>query len=152
MQKQTSSGFALAERQRGWLCVVACWLATAAVGCSQPPQATVRGTVSLADKPLSGGTVVFEAAGRSYTGVIGADGRYQLRYLGEQGVLPGDYRIALVPPTPEVVADPKTTNLKVVNPVNPRDYPDCYRLPSTSGIMKTVPAGDSTIDINFPPP
>jgi len=50
------------------------------------------------------------------------------------------------------VADPKTTELKAVNPVNPRDYPERYRLPSTSGITKTVPEGESTIDIDLPKP
>jgi len=76
----------------------------------------VQGTVSLAGKPLTAGTVVFKADGRSYTGAIGADGRYALRYLGQPGVLPGDYRIAVVPPVAELVADPKTTELKAVNP------------------------------------
>lgn len=128
-----------------WLVVIA--VGTAAVGCSQPPQATVRGTVTLGGKPLAAGTVVFEAKGRSFTGAIGADGRYELRYLGRPEVLPGAYGVAVLPPEPEVVADPKTTNLKAVNSVDPKTYPERYRLPATSGITKTVSAGDSTIDI-----
>jgi hypothetical protein len=144
--------FSPANGRRGQAWAAVGWLLAVVVGCSQPPQATVQGTVSLAGKPLSAGTIVFEAEGRSYTGTIGADGRYALRYLGQPGVLPGDYRIALVPPEPSVVADPKTTELKAVNPVDPRDYPERYRLPSTSGITKTVPAGDSTIDIDLPRP
>ncbi len=151
-RNRKAGGFAPADSRHGRVWAAAGWLLAVAAGCSQPPQATVQGTVSLAGKPLTAGPIVFEAEGRSYTGAIGADGRYALRYLGQPGVLPGDYRIAVVPPAAEVVADPKTTELKAVNPVNPRDYPERYRLPSTSGITKTVPEGDSTIDIDLPKP
>ena len=116
-------------------------------GCSGPPQAVVRGTVTLDGKPLDAGLVVFEAAGRSYSGPIGSDGGYELRYQGKAAILPGTYGVAVLPPQPELVADPKTTELRAVNPVDQRRYPDRYRSPATSGITKDVPAGESTIDI-----
>lgn len=132
-----------------------CWLIPlllALTGCGRSPQATVRGTVTLDGKPLTGGTVVFEAAGRSYSGSIAAEGRYELRHLGRPEVLPGTYGVAVLPPEAEVVADPKTTNLKAVTPVDPKDYPERYRLPATSGITRNVPEGDSTIDIDLARP
>lgn len=124
-------------------------LVLALAGCGQLPQATVRGTVTLDGQPLGAGTVVFEGAGRSFSGAIAADGRYELRYLGRPEVLPGHYGVAVLPPEPEVVADPKTTDLKAVSKVDLRRYPAASRLPATSGITKTVPAGDSTIDIEL---
>jgi len=59
------------------------------VGGGGPPQAVVRGTVTLDGKPLAAGLVVFEADGRSYAGRIGPDGRYELRHQGRAAVAPG---------------------------------------------------------------
>lgn len=116
-------------------------------GCSRTPQATVRGTVTLDGKPLAAGLVVFEGAGRSYSGTIGSDGGYELRYQGKAAILPGTYGVAVLPPQPELVADPKTTELRAVNPVDQGLYPERFRNPATSGLTKDVPAGESTIDI-----
>jgi len=121
----------------------------AAAGCGGPPRATVRGTVTLDGKPLAAGLVVFEGSGRSYGGTIGPDGRYELRHLGKPEVLPGTYGVAVLPPEPRVVADPKTTNLELAEPVDQGRYPERFRLPATSGITRTVAAGESTIDIDL---
>lgn len=131
-----------------WMTVIA-MVILAATGCGGPPRATVRGTVTLDGKPLPGGTVVFEADGRSFTGAIGGDGRYELRHLGKPEVSPGTYGVAVLPPEPKVVADPKTTQLKAVSKVDLRLYPEAFRLPAASGIAKTVPEGESTIDIEL---
>ena len=119
------------------------------VGCGGPPQAVVRGTVTLDGKPLAAGLVVFEADGRSYAGEIGPDGRYELRHRGKAAVAPGTYGVAVLPPQPELVADPKTTDLRAVNPVDPALYPERYRSPATSGITQTVAAGESTVDLEM---
>lgn len=126
--------------------VAAC---TLGVGCGGPTVAVVRGTVTGDGKPLRAGLVVFEAEGRSYAGPIAADGRYELRYRGKAEVMPGTYGVAVLPPPPELVTDPMTTDLRQVNPVDPRLYPDRYRSVETSGITKTVAAGESTIDIDL---
>jgi hypothetical protein len=137
---------------RRWMTASVGWAAIALViggGCGGPPIATVRGRVTLDGRPLTAGTVVFEGDGRSYTGSIGADGRFELRFMGEPGIRPGTYGVAVIPPEAEVVADPKTTDLRAVNPVDPRNYPERYRLPSTSGISRTVSPGEATIDIDL---
>lgn len=103
--------------------------------------------MTLDGSPLAAGTVVFEADGRSYAGPIGPDGRYELRYRGRAAVVPGTYGVAVLPPQPELVADPKTTELRAVNPVDQRLYPERYRSPATSGITQTVAAGESTVDV-----
>ena len=119
------------------------------VGCGGPPQAVVRGTVTLDGKPLAAGLVILEADGRSYSGPIGPDGRYELRNRGKAALAPGTYGVAVLPPEPEVVADPKTTALRAVNPVDQRLYPQRYRSAATSGISRTVAAGESTFDVEL---
>lgn len=128
-----------------------CWLLACGMlaGCGGSPQAVVRGSVTCDGRPLSAGRVVFEGDGRSYTGLIGADGRYELRSAGRAGVAPGTYGVAVLPPEPELAADPATTELRAVNAVDPRLYPERYRSPATSGISKTVAAGEATIDIDL---
>lgn len=123
--------------------------AATVVGCGGPPQAVVRGVVTLDGKPLPAGIVVFEADGRSYVGPIGPDGRYELRNRGVAAVLPGTYVVAVLPPEPELVADRTTTELRAVNPPDPRLYPDRYRSAATSGITQTVAPGEATIDIGM---
>lgn len=116
-------------------------------GCGGPAVAVVRGTVTCDGTPLGAGLVVFEANGRSYAGPIAADGRYELRYRGQSEVIPGTYGVAVLPPPPELVADPVTTDLRQVNAVDQRLYPEQYRSTATSGLTRTVEPGGGTIDI-----
>ena len=46
-------GCAPADSRHGRVLAAAGWLLAVAAACSQPPQATVQGTVSLAGKPLT---------------------------------------------------------------------------------------------------
>jgi len=57
--------------------------------------------------------------------------------------------VAVLPPQPELVTDPKTTELRAVNPVDARLYPERYRSAATSGMTTTVVAGESTFDIEM---
>ena len=123
--------------------------AAVVVGCGGPPQAVVHGVVTLDGRPLPAGTVVFDADGRSYVGPIGPDGRYELRHRGKAAVPPGIYAVTVLPPEPQLVADPKTTDLRAVNPVDEKLYPERYRSAATSGITQTVAAGEATIDIGL---
>lgn len=116
-------------------------------GCGGSPTASVRGTATLDGRPLAAGRVVFAAEGRSYMGLIGADGRYELRGAVPAGIVPGTYGVAVLPPEPELVTDPKTTQLRQVNTVDPKQYPERFRSSATSGITHAVTAGDNTIDV-----
>jgi hypothetical protein len=107
-------------------------------GCSSSPEQTwpVEGLVTVDDKPLGGGTVLFEPIdpGRSlqqrYTarGTIDAEGRYRLSTFGEyDGAVAGRHRVVVFPdqrlpdnftgPVPEIVPRkntlPETTDLEV---------------------------------------
>lgn len=118
------------------------------VGCGGPPRADVSGTVTLDGRPLGSGRIIFEQEGRSYTGLIGADGRYDLRG-GASGVAPGTYAVAILPPAPEFVPQPNSTDMRLVNPPDPRTHPERYRSTATSGITRAVAAGRSIIDIEL---
>ena len=131
----------------GTVLVAAVLGATPLAGCGGPPRAVVRGSVTLDGRPLTAGRVVFEGEGRSYVGTIGVDGRYELRHRGTPDIVPGGYGVAVLPPEPELVADPKTTALREVNPIDQKLYPERYRSTATSGIVKTVSAGEATVDI-----
>jgi hypothetical protein len=67
------------------------------VGCSDRNFATVKGTVSLDDKPLDGGSVVFypKTPGPLAYSDISPDGSYDLRTASRAGLLPASY-VAIV--------------------------------------------------------
>lgn len=67
------------------------------VGCSDRNFATVKGTVSLDDKPLDGGSVVFypKIAGPIAYSDIAPDGSYDLRTGSRDGLIPASY-VAIV--------------------------------------------------------
>jgi hypothetical protein len=69
----------------------------ACVGCSDRNFATVKGTVSLDDKPLDGGSVVFypKAPGPLAYSDISPDGSYELRTASRAGLVPATY-VAIV--------------------------------------------------------
>jgi len=67
------------------------------VGCSDRNFATVKGTVSLDDKPLDGGSVVFypKTPGPLAYSDISPDGSYNLRTASRSGLAPASY-VAIV--------------------------------------------------------
>jgi len=83
-----------------------CWaawgVALAVIGCQQTPT-TVKGQVTLDGKPLSigkgmRGTVVFQptvASGTTLTGLIDANGRYELAAGGRVDVTPSTYLVTV---------------------------------------------------------
>ncbi|MFM7207982.1 MAG: hypothetical protein ACKO4T_15075 [Planctomycetaceae bacterium] len=67
-------------------------------GCMRPPLLVpVKGVVLLDGRPLSSGVVQFQpAAGQTATGEIAGDGTFTLsRYVPNDGVPPGTYRVAV---------------------------------------------------------
>src|SRR4051812_48739718 len=67
------------------------------VGCSDRNFATVKGTVSLDNKPLDGGSVVFypKTPGPLAYSDISPDGSYNLRTASRAGLAPASY-VAIV--------------------------------------------------------
>jgi len=101
----------------------------------------VRGTITFNGEPLEGATVgftpkEFKSGDRLGTGKTDAQGRFELRTIGELGVLPGEYVVVVIKnetisdrqtsptgrPVPSEVrslipkryGDPKTSNLNVI--------------------------------------
>lgn len=121
-----------------------------AAGCGGEPTASVSGRVTVGGQPLAAGQVAFESDGQLLASRVGPDGRYQLRNGGTIQVPPGDYTVILTPPPPELVEDPKTTEIRAIGPADQSRYPTKYRNPETSGIRQTIPPGNSAIDLEFP--
>lgn len=124
-------------------------LVIVAAGCGRPPQAIVRGSVTVDGRPVATGRIVFEREGRAYMTTISPEGRYELQTGDRPGFVPGTYSVAVLPPEPEFVADPKTTDLRQVNPVDQRRYPERFRAAATSGVAKTIAVGESSVDIEL---
>lgn len=122
------------------------------VGCSGEPTARVSGRVTVGGEPLAAGQIAFEGDGRLLAGSINAEGGYELRNGGSLDLPPGEYTVLLSPPPPQFETDPHTTELKPVNLPDQSRFPDRYRRPETSGIVRTVSPGESTVDIDFPLP
>lgn len=136
---------------RSWLGELSLGLSSCllATGCGGEPTATVSGRVTVGGQPLAAGQIAFESDGQLLASRIGPDGRYQLRNGGTIQVPPGDYTVILAPPPPDLVADPKTTEIRPADPVDQSRYPQKYRNPETSGIRQTIPPGHSEIDLEF---
>jgi hypothetical protein len=73
-------------------------------GCREPKVkglVPARGTVTYKDEPLEGAAVCFtpkefNTGDRLATGKTDVNGRFELRTIGELGVLPGEYRVSVV--------------------------------------------------------
>jgi hypothetical protein len=129
--------------------IAAAGLALAAFtsGCSgnQFPTAVVRGTVSIAGKPLRTGTVMFVPNGNvpSASGEIDSAGRYTLTtYSPGDGAVIGPHRVMIVAvePVGRGLPEDPYNGLKQLTPPK-------YGNEKTSGLTAEVKAG--TNEINF---
>lgn len=124
------------------------WL-IAAAGCSQDPP-TVSGTITLDGKPLkmavdTRGTVVFRPTsgqGSIATGLLDADGNYQLATGSSLEVPAGNYEIAvsivqLVP------------NAGSAEPMSERISPAKYASAGESGLRAEVTLGENTLNFDL---
>jgi hypothetical protein len=128
------------------------WLVIAA-GCgSSIDLATVEGTAAIHGKPLSKGSIVLHCAGRAYAGAIGPGGQFTVMSQGKPLIPPGTYVVTLLPPPPVTQADLQTTELRTVSQADPRDYPDKFRSPDTSGMTKEIQAGKNQLTLDFDAP
>ena len=100
----------------------------------------VRGRVTVAGQPLTGGELLFfpadSAVGRTGRATVGTDGTYEAStfQLGD-GLLPGEYQIIVGQPQPLFdVSRPTSTSTQVR-----KKYADV----STSGLVVRVCVGDA---------
>jgi len=123
------------------------WLVSLGIAANCLLAAGCGGTVG--GQPLTAGQIAFEADGQLLASRIAPDGRYQLRNGGTIQVPPGDYTVLLAPPPPDLVEDPKTTEIRPAAPLDQSRYPKKYRSPETSNLRQTIPPGNSEIDLEF---
>ena len=112
----------------------------AASGCRGPKVkglVPVRGTVTYKGEALEGAVVCFtpkefKTGDRLGTGKTDANGRFELRTIGERGVLPGEYVVVII--KNEIVPQPPP-----VNPMPGRPAPSQVKslLPKRYGDPKT---------------
>jgi hypothetical protein len=113
-------------------------------GCSRSHEretAKVSGIVTLDGKPLTRGTVMFvPAAGRAGTGVIAADGSYQLTtYQPDDGALVGSHKVSVAIPLGSETA-----------PAAASPIPQRYSSAESSGLTFEVKAGEENrIDLKL---
>ena len=129
-------------------------------GCKKPKingLVPVQGTVTYKGEPIEDAAVCFtpknfKTGDRLGTGKTGAQGRFELRTIGELGVLPGEYAVVvikneLIPgkqSTRQPKVDPKTGREIPVRPVPPEIrplLPKRYSDPKTSDLNIVVGTG-----------
>lgn len=118
---------------------------TLMVGCSQPLESQVSGTVTLDGKPLQRGNIVFHPAksGTPAYGTIDQEGLYAVKSGQSAGMKPGEY-IVVVKSTSQVEQSPEPGAVEVTPELlTPRQY----AMKQTSPLSYAVVAGEQTIDI-----
>ncbi len=134
-----------------WVIVLTVLLAINGCGRSDlPTRARVEGSVTFEGQPLNNGTISFVpdrnrgTTGRSATGVIGPDGRFQLRsFEKDDGALVGFHRVQIeswanVPEPPLPNSDGLPQEPRPPKSAIPRRYNDAM----TSGLTAEVKAGE----------
>jgi hypothetical protein len=119
-------------------CVTAC-------GKSGPELAPVSGTVYLDGTPLTEGVVCFvSASGYVSSATVGLDGRFQLTSQYGPGIPLGDYRVTVLPKSPEVNA----MSMQSKSRLPTSSIPFRYQYPDRSGLTATVADG-SPVEFTF---
>jgi hypothetical protein len=128
-----------------WLVLGA--MLAAAAGCGGEVGGTISGTVRAGERPLPSGSVVFEENGTVVIGSI-SNGVYTAR-IEEGTPLPGTYRVSIIPPPVETIADRQTTQLRAATTVEEALFPLRYRNADTSGLTCVVQPGANTFNISM---
>lgn len=125
-------------------------LALPAVGCNAK-FVPVEGTVLVDGKPaMEGVQVFFSPTGNTRPAegtVTGPDGRFSMRTLNHDGVMPGDYRVCLTNSTESI---PKPTSDPDFVPVNgdpPRDW--FAHLAAVTKFLENPPTGPGWIPKDY---
>jgi hypothetical protein len=128
-----------------FLCGALAVVCLSAIGCdSGPAMHTVKGKVIIkgSNQPLAGGTIMFQSVARpelQASGAIEEDGSFELfSNQGQAGMPEGEHRILIRPPELE------TGQRKLIH--------DKYRSYDTSGLTRTITAGENSFTIELDPP
>ena len=129
------------------LCVVAV-LAAATSGCGGVYDSTAEGVVTLDGKVVPRGMVSFSptAGGPAVYGMIGDDGRYELRVGRERGLPPGEYEVSV---TANEASTQAQSDKGGPPPPGKSITPAWYRMKETSGLKKTVAPGSNEINLEL---
>ena len=106
----------------------------------------VRGTVTFNGEPLEGAAVCFtpkefKTGDRLGTGKTDTAGRFELRTIGELGVLPGEYIVVVIKNEASAVNQPQKIDPKTKRPAPPKVktlIPKRYSDPKTSDMSVVV--------------
>lgn len=113
-------------------------------GGDKPETYPATGVVTYNGTPLEGATVVFHSSGmdggRPGTGVTNEAGEFSIRMFGEEGALPGDYKVtvAIVPPIPDDTTDESAYELPTGDEESPipARYGDITQTPFTATVSE----------------
>lgn len=122
----------------------------------------VQGTVYFKEEPLDGASVSFrpkdfKSGDRFGTGMTDSQGRFELRTIGEIGILPNDYIVSVVKNVAQEEMPIKGTQKTKLPPNVPRKggpvkslIPKKYGKAETSGLEFTIgPKGSKDIKIDL---
>jgi hypothetical protein len=128
--------------------LVAGLLVLGGCGKGRPASQEVSGQVAFQKQPLRKGLIEFIPAnpGGTSAGAVIRDGRYTVR--PEAGLLPGNYRVRIVPKVPMRADWDESTEKRPPGPSHPIQIPDKYNINSV--LTAEVKAeGRQTIDFNL---
>ena len=123
-------------------------------GCGSDPRGIVTGTVTNGGTPVTGAMVLFEDAehGQSINVSVDANGAFDAKSQGVQGLPPGTYKIAVLPDSFSPPSDEPPLveqGLKSSSEAS-TTIPAKYKKTETSGLSITVTEGENpplTIDL-----
>lgn len=127
-------------------------------GCSsggyRGPTGTVSGKVTLDGQPVPQGCVVsfLSPAGHVSSGVVGADGKFQLGTKENPNVPVATYNVTVSTPAEKMSQadyDKYMSGEGGAKPAAASAIPEQFTNPTTSGVSKEVKPGPNTIDIEL---
>jgi hypothetical protein len=109
-----------------------------------PSLVKIQGSITLDDKPLGGGMVMFlpedDEKGRPASGAIDPDGTFELGTASPgDGIVPGKYRIVVTPPS--------TPGIKA--PANRKAVPARYSDPEKTPLRSTIKTADQKVQLDM---
>jgi hypothetical protein len=118
------------------------------VGCGSDLGADVEGVVKLDGKPIGPGVIVFapiDGQDNPATGAIQLDGSYFMKTMRDEGLRPGEYKVAVQ--IHEIPTD-LAYGEKDMRPIKFR-IPEKFTTVEKSGLEFEVKPGSNTIDIEL---